>query len=49
MELGKIFDFFKCMLCGKELFSTSEQRAIVDKQGVTRIYCAECYEKVEHP
>ena len=41
-----VHDFFKCEKCGKELNSTSEQRPIVDNEGFTRIYCAECIKSV---
>lgn len=42
-----VHDFFKCEKCEKALRSTAEQRAIVDRQGFTRVYCAECFKGVE--
>ena len=43
--MGKIFDFFKCMACGKELNGTGEQKPVVEN-GMTFIYCEECFEKL---
>ena len=45
--MGTIFDFFRCMSCGKELNGTGEQVQVIDREGFTRIYCAECAEKMK--
>ena len=45
--MGPVYDFFKCMACGKQLNGTDEQRQVVDREGFTRIYCEECYEKMQ--
>ena len=37
----------KCEKCGKELSGMAEQRAVVDRQGFTRIYCPACFETVD--
>ena len=42
--MGKMYDFFKCMECGKELNGTKEQRPVVES-GITYIYCEECFAK----
>jgi len=47
--LGRIYDFFKCEKCGKELHSTVEQKHVLDRQGLTHVYCCDCYKEVEKP
>jgi hypothetical protein len=42
----EVHDFFKCEKCGKALSNMGEQRAVVDRQGFTRVYCAECFRTV---